>query len=243
MAGPASPAPTTQGASSETPSSNTDQNSSPGPGKVGLRSKYVPRACLECRRRRVKVGLVFIPSPTLLYQNVYEEFTELEPSVTAQSQLALDAILAKYHVSTTPTMKAVESPKSRMCASCKVGSQVLWLHSINVHASTAQLMQQNLVPATITSLTVAQLLPWTDSVIRLRTLWPLMSRKALTRTERHVISARPVVDVASSRSMVGSCFDYPNHFIDITNSAPRRASGLAHGVFAAICGLFGPYVG
>lgn len=33
--------------------------------------------------------------------------------------------------------------------------KILWLHSIDIHASTAQLMQQNLVPATITSLTAS----------------------------------------------------------------------------------------
>ncbi|EFY91013.1 C6 transcription factor, putative [Metarhizium acridum CQMa 102] len=181
MAGAASPAPTTQGASSETPSSNTEQNSSPGPGKVALRSKYVPRACLECRRRRVKCDGT---KPTCSRCN-----TRQIPCVYNTDDEGR-GIAQKSHV----RLRLLQGRIALL-------EKVLWLYSINVHASTAQLMQQNLVPATITSLTVAQLLPWTDSVIRLRTLWPLISRKTLTRTERHVISARPVVDVASSRSM------------------------------------------
>ncbi|KID91377.1 Transcription factor, fungi [Metarhizium guizhouense ARSEF 977] len=136
MAGPASPAPPTQGGSSETPSSNTKRNSSPGAGKTGLRTKYVPRACQECRRRRAKVGWCDGTKPTCSRCNARQ-------------------IPCVYNTGDDGRGTAQKSYVRLLQGRIALLEKILWLHSIDIHASTAQLMQQNLVPATITSLTAS----------------------------------------------------------------------------------------
>ncbi|EXU98238.1 Zn(2)-Cys(6) zinc finger domain protein [Metarhizium robertsii] len=133
MAGPASPAPPTQGGSSETPSSNTKRNSSPGAGKTGLRTKYVPRACQECRRRRAKCDGT---KPTCSRCNARQ-------------------IPCVYNTGDDGRGTAQKSYVRLLQGRIALLEKILWLHSIDIHASTAQLIQQNLVPATIASLTAS----------------------------------------------------------------------------------------
>ncbi|KAH7124330.1 fungal-specific transcription factor domain-containing protein [Dactylonectria macrodidyma] len=124
-------------ASSSTPqgaSSNPRRNSpiaSGKPGKPGGRSSYAPRACQECRRRRVKCG-------------------GERPTCSRCLGRQLECVY------TTEDDGRGTAPKSYvrlLQARISLLEQILWLHSIDIDAEASRLMQQNAVPATTASLT------------------------------------------------------------------------------------------
>ncbi|KAH7242972.1 fungal-specific transcription factor domain-containing protein [Fusarium solani] len=112
--------------------SNAQRDPLPSSRKTGVRSKYAPKACQECRRRRAKCDGA---NPAACSRCVGRQLT---------------------CVYTTEDDARGTAPKSYvrlLQARISVLEKILWLHSIDVDASAAQLMQQNTVPATATSLT------------------------------------------------------------------------------------------
>ncbi|KAM6535824.1 hypothetical protein FALCPG4_005358 [Fusarium falciforme] len=125
------PAPTTQGGSSTAAApSSTRRNPLTAPGKVGVRSKYAPKACQECRRRRAKC----------------------DGAKPACSRCIGRQLTCVYTTEDDGRGTAPKSYVRLLQARISLLEKILCLHSIDVDASAAQLMQQHTVPATTTSL-------------------------------------------------------------------------------------------
>ncbi|KAB8260927.1 hypothetical protein BDV32DRAFT_158596 [Aspergillus pseudonomiae] len=122
--------PSPKGVSGPSPKSGPRRNLSSAPGKAGGRSRYASRACQECRRRRVKCD-------------------GDKPSCSR----CLDRQLSCIY--TTDDDGRGTAPKAyvrQLQARINILERILWLHSIDVDASAAQLLAQDVVPNT-TSLT------------------------------------------------------------------------------------------
>ncbi|KAI9147084.1 Nitrogen assimilation transcription factor nirA [Paramyrothecium foliicola] len=123
MSGASSGLPSGESALASTP--KAERNPPSAPGKTGARSKYAAKACQECRRRRSKCDGV-------------------KPMCSRCTSRQLSCVY------TTEDDGRGSAPKSYvrlLQARISVLENILWLHSIDVDASAAQLMQQGAVPA------------------------------------------------------------------------------------------------
>ncbi|KAE8418035.1 hypothetical protein BDV36DRAFT_295617 [Aspergillus pseudocaelatus] len=122
--------PPPKGASGLSPKSGPRRNLSSAPGRTGGRSRYASRACQECRRRRAKCD-------------------GNKPSCSRCLDRQLPCIY------TTDDDGRGTAPKAyvrQLQARINILERILWLHSIDVDASAAQLLEQNVFLNT-TSLT------------------------------------------------------------------------------------------
>ncbi|KAE8379370.1 hypothetical protein BDV26DRAFT_291392 [Aspergillus bertholletiae] len=122
--------PPPKGASAPSPKSGRSRKLDSAPGKARGRSRYASRACQECRRRRAKCD-------------------GNKPSCSRCLDRQLPCIY------TTDDDGRGTAPKAyvrQLQARINILERILWLHSIDVDASAARLLEQNVIPNT-TSLT------------------------------------------------------------------------------------------
>ncbi|KAI8656447.1 Zn(2)-C6 fungal-type domain-containing protein [Fusarium sp. Ph1] len=109
-------------------SSNPRQNAA-APGKSGARGRYAAKACQECRRRRAKCD-------------------GQKPTCSRCSGRQLECI---YTTEDDGRGMAPKAYVRQLQARIQILEEILRMHSIDIDASAAQLMQRNVVPQSSTT--------------------------------------------------------------------------------------------